>query len=107
MLRICVRMSSPPCDAGERTDSLHPRSWPRVIQSVHRAGFKITPKSVESRARLGPGWFWPEGPDRVALGSLCQGELALACQLFAPKFLVARTRQRREKRHEIVNLFLG
>jgi len=48
-----------------------------------------------------------EGSRRVALGSLRPGELALARQLLDPLVLVGSTRERREKRHDIVDVVLA
>src|SRR2546425_11480048 len=60
-----------------------------------------------SRAgRLGLGRFRTEGPRRVALRPRRPGELALACQLPGPLFLVVRARQRREESNEVINISL-
>src|SRR5712692_4839521 len=62
--------------------------------------------SASRPGRLGLLRLRAEGSRRVALGSVRPGELALARQLLDPLFLVVRARERREKRHDVVDVVL-
>ena len=48
-----------------------------------------------------------KSPRSVALGSVRQGELALARKFLDPVFLVVRASQRREESDEVVDISLG
>ena len=64
--------------------------------------------SAASRpGRLGLVRLRAEGSRRVALGSIRPGELVLARQLLDPLRLVIGTRERGEKRHDVVDVVLG
>jgi hypothetical protein len=77
-------------------------------QFVEANGVRYAYRVSASRpGRLGLVRLRAEGSRRVALGSVRPGELALARQLLDPLLLVVRARERREKRHDVVDVVLG
>src|SRR2546422_1416035 len=72
----------------------------------------VSARIIVTTARSRPGRLRlvrlrAEGSRRVALGSIRPGALALARQLLAPLRLVVPARERREKRHHVVDVVLG
>src|SRR5712664_3642989 len=74
----------------------------------HGLSAAVRPISCPSRPRgLGLLRLRAEGSRCVALGSVRPGERALPCQLLDTLLVVVRARERREKRHDVVDVVLG